>query len=116
MFSSIEDKRAFFFDTAVLAAGAYAILCSPSPLKGTTSAPFPPHLINSMWVYNLVSECPLGQVGSLGYVEDLVDGGFVHASAEHGPELAEDAEEGGLAAAVRAGDEEVHARLDAEIH
>lgn len=65
------------------------------------------HLAERVWVDDLLAERAAGEVGPLGEVEDCVKGGFVDDAAVDGPEAAKDAEEGGLAAAVGADDEEV---------
>ena len=49
-------------------------------------------------------------------VEDSLNGGLRQGSGLGRPKLAEDAEEGRLAAAVRSRDQQVHARLDLEAH
>lgn len=69
-----------------------------------------------MRVDDLVSERSVGEVGPLRDVEDLLDGRLGELAALGGPELAEDSEEGGLSAAVRSGDEQVHAWLDLKVH
>lgn len=62
------------------------------------------HDAEGVGVDDLLAEGARGEVGSLGHVEDLREGGFADCAAVDGPEAAEDAEEGGLAAAVGADD------------
>ena len=69
-----------------------------------------------MRVDDLVSQGAFRQVWSLRDVEDLINCGFVDATAKHRPEFSQDTEERGLSAAVGPCDEQVHARLDTEIH
>lgn len=73
------------------------------------------HLAQGVRVDDLLAEGPAGEVGALRDVEDGGVGRFADgAAAVDGPEPAEDAEEGGLAAAVGADDEEVRAGVDGE--
>ena len=72
------------------------------------------HLPEGVWVDDLLAEAAAGEVGALGDVEDGGVGGFADGAAVDGPEAAEDAEEGGFAAAVGADDEEVSAGADGE--
>ena len=74
------------------------------------------NVLDRMRVDDLVSERSVGEVGPLRDVEDPVDFWLCELAALSGPELAKDSEEGGLAAAVRPGDEQVHAWLDLEVH
>lgn len=69
-----------------------------------------------MRVDELVSKGAVGEVRALRDVEDLLDAGLGELAAEDGPEFSQDTEEGGLAAAVWAGDEQVHAWGDLEAH
>ena len=69
-----------------------------------------------MRVDDLVSERTVREVRSLRDVEYLFDGGLGQRTRLGGPELTKDSEEGGLAATVRSGDKQVHARLDLEVH
>jgi hypothetical protein len=62
----------------------------------------------------LLTEGAARKVGALGEVEDGAKGRFVDGAAVDGPEAAEDAEEGRLAAAVGADDEEMVAVLEGE--
>lgn len=75
------------------------------------------HLAGRVRVDELLAEGAAGEeVGALGDVGDVGAGasGAADGAAVDGPEAAEDAEEGGFAAAVGADDEEVGARLDGE--
>lgn len=72
------------------------------------------HLPHAVRVDDLLAEGAAGEVGALRDVEDGGGGGFVHGAAVDGPEAAEDAEEGGFAAAVGADDEEVVGGGDGE--
>ena len=72
------------------------------------------HLPEGVRVDDLLAEGAAGEVGSLGDVEDGGVGGFADGAAVDGPEAAEDAEEGGFAAAVGADDEEVRTGVDGE--
>ena len=67
-------------------------------------------------VDNLVAERAVGQVRSLWDVENLLNRWLSQGAALGRPELAKDSEEGGFAAAVWSRDQEVHARLDLEVH
>ena len=69
-----------------------------------------------MWVDDLVSKRSVGQVGPLRDVEHSLNGWLSQGSSLGRPELAEDAEEGRLAAAVGSRDQQVHAGLDLEAH
>ena len=69
-----------------------------------------------MRVDDLVSKRSVGQVGPLWDVEHSLNGWLSQGSSLGRPELAEDAEEGRLAAAVGSGDQQVHAGLDLEAH
>lgn len=64
----------------------------------------------------MVSQASVGQVGSLWDVENSLNGGLSQGSSLGRPELAEDAEQGRLAAAVWSRDQQVHAWLDLEAH
>ena len=68
---------------------------------------FRAHLAQGVGVDDLLAERATGEVGSLGDVEDVRVGGFFDGATVDGPETAEDAEEGGFAAAIGADDEEV---------
>lgn len=75
------------------------------------------HLPGGVRVDELLAEGPAGEeVGPLRDVGDVGAGagGAADGAAVDGPEAAEDAEEGGFAAAVGADDEEVGAGLDGE--
>ena len=72
------------------------------------------HLAQRVGVDDLLAERAARQVRSLGDVEDGAEGGLVDGAAVDGPQAAEDAEEGGLAAAVGADDEQVVAVLEGE--
>ena len=72
------------------------------------------HGADSVGVDDLLAEGAAREVWALGDVEDVAEGGLVDGAAVDGPEAAEDAEEGGLAAAVGADDEEVVALLEGE--
>jgi len=78
--------------------------------------PLGPHVGDGMRIDNLVTESALREVGTLRDVEDLVNRGLVDLSTEEGPELTENAEERALTATVRPSNEEVHPRLNAEVH
>ena len=62
----------------------------------------------------MLAEGAAGEVGALRDVEDIGVRGFFNGAAVDGPETAEDAEEGGFAAAVGADDEEVVGGLEGE--
>ena len=72
------------------------------------------HLPYRVRVDDLLPEGPAGEVGALRDVEDGGVGRLAHGAAVDGPEPAEDPEEGGLAAAVGADDQEVRAGADGE--
>lgn len=69
------------------------------------------HGADGIRVDNLLAERAGTEVGSLGDVEDLGEGWFADCAAVDGPEAAEDAEEGGLAAAVGTDYQDVVASL-----
>jgi len=62
------------------------------------------HDAEGVGVDDLLAEGARGEVGSLGDVEDLREGGFTDCAAVDGPEAAKDAEEGGFATAIGADD------------
>jgi hypothetical protein len=61
-------------------------------------------LSQGVGVYDLLAEGAAGEVRPLGEVKDCVKGGLVDGASVDGPQAAEDAEEGRLAAAVGADD------------
>lgn len=65
------------------------------------------HGAQAVRVDDLLAQGSPREVGTLRDVKDVGKGRLVDGAAVDGPETAEDAEEGGLAAAVRADDEEV---------
>lgn len=69
-----------------------------------------------MRVDDLISERTIGEVRSLWDVENLLDGGLGQLAGSGRPEFTKDSEKGRLAASVRSGDKQVHARLDLEVH
>ncbi len=72
------------------------------------------HVPDRVRVDELLAQGPAREVGPLRDVEDGSVRRFAHRAAVDGPEAAEDAEEGGFAAAVGADDEEVRAGADGE--
>ena len=72
------------------------------------------HLRNSVRVDDLVAQRAEGEVRSLWDVSELGGGRLVHDASVHGPQATENAEEGRLAAAVRAHDEQVLSGPDVE--
>lgn len=75
---------------------------------------FAVHVAQGVRVDDLLAQAPAGEVRALRDVEDVGVRGFAHGAAVNGPEAAEDAEEGGFAAAVGADDEKVGASGDGE--
>lgn len=73
------------------------------------------HVAEGVRVDDLLAEGAAGEVRPLWDVEDVRVGGFADGAAVYGPKAAEDAEEGGFAAAVGADDEEVVGWFDGEV-
>ena len=76
---------------------------------------FAVHFAQGVGIYDLLAQGAAAEVGPLGDVEDGARGGFADGTAIDGPEAAEDAEQGGFAAAVRANDEEMVTGLDGKV-
>ena len=72
------------------------------------------HLPQRVWVDDLLAERTTREVRPLRDIEDIGVWRFFDGAAVDGPETAEDAEEGGFAAAVGADDEEVVGGLEGE--
>jgi hypothetical protein len=72
------------------------------------------HSADAVGVDDLLTEGAAGEVGALGDVEDIGEGGLVDGAAVYGPETAEDAEEGRFATAVGADDEQMVALFERE--
>lgn len=72
------------------------------------------HLAEGVGVDDLLAKGAAREIGALRDVEDGVKGRLIDGAAVDGPETAEDAEEGGFAAAVGANDEEMVAVLQGE--
>lgn len=72
------------------------------------------HRTEPVRVSDLLAEGAPRQIGSLGNVEDLSEGGLVHGAAIDGPETTENAEEGRFAAAVGAYNKEMVALFKRE--
>ena len=60
-----------------------------------------------MWVDYLVPKRPEGEIGALRDENELVGRGLAYDAAVHRPETSQDAEQRGLAAAIRTHDEQV---------
>lgn len=74
------------------------------------------HILDSVRVDNLIAQCSLWQVGSLGDVEDLINGWLLHAPTEHRPQLAQDTEQRRFPTTVGSRDEKMHAGGNIETH
>jgi len=74
------------------------------------------HLFKSVGVDKLIAESSIGKVGTLGNIEDLVNGGLVDDTTSSGPEFTQNTEERTFTASVGASNHQVHAGLNPEAH